>query len=105
MGFPLDTVSTILAHILGHKIGRSFFEGLVDTNSEHEFDSKLHSLAAIWAYFEKLRAKESKIVIAFYDWFCKYHAEEIKSTMLRSVREAAELGDPPSEFAQRIVKN
>ena len=73
-------------------------EGLVDTNSEHEFDSKLHSLAATWANFEKLRAKKSKSMITFYDWFCKYYAEEIKSTMLRSVREAAGLGDPPSEF-------
>ena len=98
MGFPSDTVTTIVAHIFGQKNGPTFFEGLVDTNSEDEFDSKLQSLEEIWANFEDLRAKKSNNRITFYAWFCKYHAEEIKSTMIRSVREAAGLGDPPSEF-------
>ena len=98
MGFPSDTTSTILAHIFGQKSGPTFFEGLVDTNSESEYDRKLHSLESIWAKFEDLRAKKSNNKITFYAWFCKYHGEEIKSTMIRSVREAAGLGDPPSEF-------
>ena len=98
MGFPSDTVSKIIAHIFGQKSGPTFFEGLVDTNSEDEFDSKLQSLEPIWAEFENLRSKKPDNKITFYAWFCKYHAEEIKSTMIRSVREAAGLGDPPSEF-------
>ena len=98
MGFPSDTVSKIIAHIFGQKSGPTFFEGLVDINSEDEFDSKLQSLEPIWAEFENLRSKKSDNKITFYAWFCKYHAEEIKSTMIRSVREAPGLGDPPSEF-------
>jgi len=35
---------------------------------------------------------------AFFDWFIKYHADEIKCSMLRSVRPAAGLGYPPSEY-------
>ena len=82
MGFPSDTVSTIIAHIFGRKCGPTFFERLVDTNSEFDYDSKLHSLEAIWAKFEDLRAKKSDNKITFYAWFCKYHADEIKSTMI-----------------------
>ena len=41
MGFPADAVSTILAHIFGEKDGPTFFEGLVDANSEGEFDEQL----------------------------------------------------------------
>ena len=47
---------------------------------------------------EDLRAKKSDNKITFCAWFCEYHGEEIKSTMIPSVREAAGLGDPPSVF-------
>ena len=77
MGFSSDTASTIIAHIFGCKSGPTFFEELVNTNFEFDYDSKLHSLEVIWAKFEDLRAKKSDNKITFYAWFCKYHAEEI----------------------------
>ena len=98
MGFPNDIVSEVLADIFGNKDGPAFYEGLVDCNSEDEFDSKLIMLEGRWGGFENLRCKIPDSQIAFYTWFKKYHAEEIKSTMLRPVRVAAGLGDPPSEF-------
>ena len=98
MGFPPDSVTTIIAHIFGRKDGPTFFEGLVDANSEDEFDDKLRSLESNWAKFEDSRAKKSDGKITFHAWFCKYHSEEIKSTMIRSICEAAGLSDPPSEF-------
>ena len=98
MGFPADAISEIIAHIFGRKDGPTFFEGLVDAHSEAEFDAKLCSLTLKWEELEELRNKKSENQITFYSWFKKYHAEEIKSTMIRSVREAAGLGDPPSEF-------
>ena len=98
MGFPNDIVSEVLADIFGNNDGPTFYEGLVDCNSEDEFDSKLIMLEERWGGFESLRCKIPDSQIAFYTWFKKYHAEEIKSTMLRPVRVAAGLGDPPSEF-------
>lgn len=98
MGFPNDIVSKVLADIFGNKDGPTFHEGLVDCNSEDEFDSKLIVLQERWGGFESLRCKISDNQIDFHTWFMKYHAEEIKSTMLCPVRVAAGLGDPPSEF-------
>ena len=99
MGFPTDIIAEFLADIFGSREGPTFFEGLVDSRSEKEFDSKLSLLQEKWESFEKLRQKKSDGQIAFFTWFKKYHAEEIKSTMLHSTRLAAGLGDPPSEFS------
>ena len=98
MGFPTDIIGEVLADIFGNKEGPTFFEGLVDCDSEHEFDSQLNMLEERWEGFESLRGKIENDEIDFFPWFKKYHAEEIKSTMLRPTRIAAGLGDPPSEF-------
>ena len=75
-----------------------FFEGLVDCSLEGDFDSKLSMLKERWEGFESMRCKISDEGIDFFSWFKKYHVEEIKSTMLRPIRIAAGLGDPPSEY-------
>ena len=51
-----------------------------------------------WEEYEYLRCKLSDGQINFFSWFKKYHAEEVKSTMLCPIRIAAGLGDPSSEF-------
>lgn len=91
-------MSAITAHIFGQKDGPTFFEGLVDANSEAEFDEQLISLKVKWEELEDQRTKRSENKLTFHTWFMKYHAEEIKSTMIQSIRIAAGLGDPPSEF-------
>jgi len=98
MGFPDNIVSEILADIFGNKDGPTFFEGLVDSNSENEFDSNLEVLEERWERFEHSRSKVPASDVNFFTWLKRYHAEEIKSTMLRPIRIAAGLGDPPSEF-------
>lgn len=95
MHFPKDAASQILAHIFGEKIGPTFYEGLVDCDSENDFDFKLQELEEEWKQLEK---SNSASPLNFFSWFQKYHAEEFKSCMLRPVRQAAGLGDPPSEF-------
>ena len=59
IGFLSDTTATIIAHIFERKNGSAFFEGLVDSNSEDECDSKQQSLESTWAKFEDCRAKKS----------------------------------------------
>ena len=95
MGFPNDIVCEILADVFGNREGPTFSEGLVDCNSEDEFNSKLDMLEERWEGFEALRSKVPDVHIDFFTWFKRYHAEEIKSTMLRPIRIAAGLGDPP----------
>ena len=95
MCFPKDAVSHILSQIFGEKIGPTFYEGLVDCNSEDQFDFKLKELEEEWG---QLETSKSAGTLNFFNWFQKYHAEEFKSCMLRPVRRAAGLGDPPSEF-------
>lgn len=41
MSFPDGVVSDTISHLLGVKSGPTFHEGLVDSKSELEFDSKL----------------------------------------------------------------
>jgi hypothetical protein len=82
--------------IFGGKSGPTFFEGLVDTESEQKFDERLLQL--------QLAAEESEALTLFYSWFLKYHANEVKSAMLKPIRISAGLGDPPAEFCTMIVR-
>ena len=61
---------------------------------EIEFEDKLQLIEVKWSECEMASCSK----FAFFDWFIKYHADEIKCSMLRSVRHAAGLGDPPSEY-------
>jgi len=96
MRFPTDIVSEILADIFGSKEGPTFLEGLVDCSLEYDFDSKLSMLEERWEGFEVYETRLQ--MIDFFTWFKKYHAEEVKSTMLRPIRIAAGLGYLPSQF-------
>ena len=59
MGFPADIASEVLADIFGNKEGPTFFEGLVDCNSEDEYDSKLSMLEEKLEGYESLRCRLS----------------------------------------------
>ena len=85
MGFPESAVTKITDHFFGVKDGPTFHERLVDAKSEAEFDSNLVSLEKTWAKFEQCHTKRSEKQQSFYAWFCKYHSEEVKKTMLYSV--------------------
>ena len=73
MAFSQSETSEVMLCIFG---GKSFFEGLVDTESEQKFDERLLQLQVA--------------------------AEE--SAMLKPIRISAGLGDPPAEFCTMIVR-
>ena len=52
MCFPKDAVSQILSHIFVKKSGPTFYEGLVECDSEDEFDFKLQELEEEWKKLE-----------------------------------------------------
>lgn len=70
-------------------------EGLVDSKSESEIDSNLLLLNDKWEEFQAMKTDKQ---LRFHAWFLKYHSEEMKETMIFTIRMAAGLGDPPSEF-------
>ena len=93
LGLPQEQTVKIMRDIFGGKCGPTFYEGLVDASTQSEFDAKLSQLKHAWS--DELL---STVGLSFHAWLTKYHASEIKECMLKPVRVAAGLGDPPSEF-------
>lgn len=60
MGFSTDSVSAIIASIFGQKDGPTFFEGLVDANSEVEFDSQLKFLEKKWGKLKQTAMNDNQ---------------------------------------------
>ena len=72
----------ILSQIFGEKIGPTFYERLVDCDTEDHFDFKLKELEEEWG---QLESSNSAGPLNFFIWFQKYHAKEFKPCMLRPV--------------------
>ena len=65
--------------------------GLIDSEDEASFHSKLEVLHSKWSSMHD-RGSD------FYDWFLKYESNILLSTVLKPVREKAGLGSPPDIF-------
>ena len=84
-----EAKSQILADIFGDR--RAHQKGLIDSESNEEFDAKLFSLKESWDDAEKQssRCGESQ----FYPYFLQHIASDMKSKMLVPIRRSAGLGD------------
>ena len=89
------TVQVILGDIFGRDIELERMDGLVDAESEEEFDEGVRFLCQNWQLFDSV---ESGPVHVFCEWFKRYKCSTIKQAMLRPVRIRAGLGNPPSSF-------
>jgi len=69
--------------------------GLVDANTPEEFDEMLSNLQSVWQKREAEFSSRSPVV---YQWFVKYHAEDVRNFMITTVRERVGLGKPPSHY-------
>ena len=92
MGLSSETSTKVIRDIFGCRLGPTFYEGLVDAISEAQFNEKLSLLEEEWRSISKPGD------VPFFEWFKRYHADVVKSTMLRPVRELAGLGNPPMEY-------
>ena len=92
--YPDSAIKEVLSDIFGCTQGDTFSEGLVDSNSDEEFDEKLCLLKERWQQLEAAHNIESSV----YDWFLQYKALVMKTTMIKSIREEACLGLPPEPF-------
>ena len=66
--------------------------GLVDANTPEEFDEMLSNLQSVW------QKREAEFSSRKYQWFVKYHAEDVRNFMITPVRERVGLGKPPSHY-------
>ena len=101
----LNLVDAVRQEILGDIVGVEGPDqrelGLVDAVDEHDFDTKLAMLEERW---EKLEKEGRKMIPGevvqpqFYSWFVSEKRDVVRSSMLQSVRIAAQLGNPPDRF-------
>ena len=85
-----------LADIFGKHCGTTYQEGLVDSNSQEDFESRLENCRSVWIACEARYQREGQIT--FYAYFCTYYASIIRHTMLKELRVAVGLGCPPSIY-------
>ena len=94
MGVPKAYQGQFLQDVMG-----SFYspdtKGLVDAESDEEFDEMLLSLSPIW---DKREAEFSSRKPSLHAWFSKYHSKDVRSSMIVPIRERAGLGHPPAHF-------
>ena len=108
LGYTENLISGVINDIFGHQEGNTFFEGLVDSSNEEEFESKLALLKNQWEEKEDTHGTKT----GFYNWFVQNKASVMKSTMLKAIRTEAGLGSPPrifttnaSETTNSIIKS
>ena len=57
-------------------------KGLGDAESGEELDETLLTIASVW---DKREAEFSTIKPSLYEWFCQYHAKEVRSSMIAPI--------------------
>ena len=89
------TTQVILGDIFGKMVEFQHFDGLVDADSDEEYDKGLQSLCQKWKSYD---SDAKGPLHSFCRWMKCYKSDTIKQTMLRSKRREAGLGDPPVAF-------
>ena len=82
----------VVSDIFGQQIGSRYVEGLIDSESDEEFE-KGYNISQKW---KGMDSKEGGPMHMFVTWFRRHKYSVIKKTMLKSVRRNAGLGDPPT---------
>ena len=70
-GLPSDIVRIFISEIFGKQEATTMYQGLVDCNTEEEFDTKLSSLQKKWDERESEHGRPSDSGSTFYEWFVK----------------------------------
>ena len=95
MGISESVQQVILGDIFGKQVGTHHLEGLIDAENDEEYDDGLCSLIGKW---KALDTGKDGPVCSFTEWFLRYKSKAVKEGLLRSNRQRAGLGDPPSQF-------
>ena len=90
LGMGGDYSKEYISEFFGLQTGTHLTRGLVDSNSEEEFQTNLENLQHLW----KRREEEARQTSSpqFYDWFKKYQTNNFKTKMLLPLRKSLGLG-------------
>lgn len=88
-----DVAVDVIQDILGCPLKGT--HGLVGATSREEVYTKLDELCNKW----------NLIVPGFHEWFLKYKAEDLATSMTQDVRQLAGLGNPPEPFYTNEVES
>ncbi len=100
MQLPVSVANEFIADILGKP---SLLQlGLVDADSDDEFIKQVHAFKTVWDNRESMSTKEDP---KFHDWFLLHCSEVVRKNMLKPVRSAAGLGDPPRPYYTNSVES
>ena len=89
------TAQVILGDIFGKMVEFQHFDGLVDADSDEEYEEGLQSLCQKWEGYDD---DPKGPLHSFCRWLKCYKSDTIQDTMLRSKRRQAGLGDLPMAF-------
>lgn len=105
MKIPKPVAKMFLNDIFGEQSGNVFEHGLVDSESEANFDRKVAQLKSIWHTRASPFTRQDNS-LDFHEWFVKYQVQRIKKNMLKPVRVSAGLGSPnPKPFYTNAVES
>ena len=76
-------------------------KGIVDADTEEEFEALIISLKEIW----ERRERQYNNPPQFHSWFVRYCKDEVKNTMLKPKRIHCGLGNPPEPFYTNDVES
>jgi hypothetical protein len=93
LNIPENVRLMITQDIFGKQVGSCHFEGLVDAKSDTEFEKGVDMLTRKWKDLPDQGSLQR-----FVAWFVTYKREAIQHGLLRSQRQKAGLGDPPTAF-------
>lgn len=97
---PRNVAQEFIADVLG--VATTLERGLADAADEDAFAAQLISLREVWDERESQCTNEEPV---FYQWFQVHCADTVRETMLRSVRQLAGLGLPPTPFYTNAVES
>ena len=82
----------IVGDIFGKQVGTQYLEGLVDVESEQQYEDGLQSLCERWKMYDSCAGGP---VSTFIQWYLKCKTSLVKEGLLRSKRQSAKVGNPP----------
>ena len=98
-GVPKSERMEFLRDVFGNPL--ELETGLVDAESEQEFEALVESVKDVWEQRESPYNSPPQ----FHSWFVKYCKDEVKDTMLKSKRIECGLGNPPEPFYTNDVES
>ena len=85
-----------IADVFGKWVGCTYEEGLVDSTDEHDFNNRFERCRAVWMSREGPYHRAGQM--SFFEYFSKFYADVVRHNMLKDVRIAVGLGNPPAIF-------